>query len=148
MYKKIINTLLILCISVCAIAKKSKQDFKILHSTVRNADNTVRKNGDVYTFVLVCNSTCSIDSILFKNRPVPCDVYNYRTKQKISTCNTKDTIMVTAAKAYYKNMGDTTNKITAGIFIGAAKIYYTVNDKRKYFIIKKVERVYSERKMR
>jgi hypothetical protein len=150
--KTILFIMMHLLIYNTTFAKKKiikQAHLNILKASVANEDNAMSKNGDVYQFTITSNvNNITIDSILFKIRPVPVDAYELVKNKRITTINKNDTVLVTCAKDYYKIIMDTKKVKPAKPFAGEAKIYYLLNGKRYYYIVQKVERTVSKRKTR
>jgi hypothetical protein len=122
-----------ICCTLYSVSAKAKRnrDIQLLQSYYTDLATTPRKAGFIYEFeVKALRKNIVIDSIWLGATPVPCDVINKSTTNRDLYKLYPDRYdSLQAAKNFHPPMS----------FQGVAIICYTVNSKRKYFVVKTVK---------
>jgi hypothetical protein len=145
MIKKMLVAVCLLClltIIVCAGKKKKSKCLSFVSGTYTITNGPTRIIGTI--FELDVKTTCShilIDSMWFGNTPVPCDVINLSTKNKVDSCAANVIYRVRGNKDLYKNFASKFDSTAAYnlfkapfAFKGEAVIFYKVNGVRYYLV--------------
>ena len=109
--------------------------------------NNIRTVGNIYELKInVLANNVSIDSVWFGATPVPCDVYETRTLQRVSSPVLKGQYLVKANRNLYENFYrniDSTFAYNQFVppfpFKGALVIMYTYQGKKYYKVVNEIE---------
>lgn len=140
-----IGIALLLSVALWAQAKKKKKScVRFIRGTYSSTHSPKRIIGTIYE--LDVETACvglKIDSVWFGFAPVPCDVLQLNTRNKVDSCKARTTYRVRANKDLYKNFPGKFDSLTAlrqfkppFPFTGEAVIFYKVDGKRYYCVAK------------
>ncbi len=152
MYKKILSLLLFSCFFAHEnfAAKKraaSKEILSYQGGFFSYVHNNIRTVGNIYELTVFVNaSDVTIDSVWFGATPVPCDVYETKTLQRVSPPVMRGKYLIKANRDlyanFYRNIDSSFayNHFAAPFpFKGELVIMYSCKGKRYYKTIKAIE---------
>lgn len=101
---KMICTIVIMSLSILLFANKKNKHFTYISGTCIHAVDSIKKVGDIYDFSIKTHKTkLLIDSVWFGATPVPCDVFESTTNQKVAVAFKKGKYHVRVNKNLYEN---------------------------------------------
>lgn len=141
-----------ICIALALYTSAShKLKRRLLHCTDATYSDIhdIRKVGRVYEFMVQARKDgILIDSVWFGATPVPCDVYDIRTRQRIRHSLRKGQYMVRANRDLYANYPAEYDSVAAFrrfvapfAFRGTACLMYSAKGKRGYTVVQEAKKV-------
>lgn len=117
MMRLFLFAILILGCSKLNAQKPSKKAVQCMESFYTYQERNNRTIGDVYEFKIKINALpCHIKYVWFGATPVPCDIYDSKTNNRIDSLRSKGTYWVRCNKDLYKNFPNQDSTVLAKEF--------------------------------
>jgi hypothetical protein len=102
------------------LAQAATKQGVVVHSASYTEKPAPRFNGRIYEFEISCNKTgLVLDSVWFGNAPVPCDVFTFNRKEKVTSLQSGQHYIVRCNRDLYSQYPDRFDSVKAATYFKA-----------------------------